>query len=136
MLIDSHCHLHFPQLFTNIESILKEAEAAGVNLMLTVSTNKDDFHKVIELSSIYSNIYGSIGIHPCHTTDNIIELDELEQNLSHPKIIAIGETGLDFYHTPYNEQNQMDSLIIHIEASRRNNLPLIIHSRNSSEKQK
>ena len=125
--VDSHCHLHYEGLFQNIDAILKECKDHKIGLLLCVSTDTEDFKKI---SSFIDNdiVYQSIGIHPLnahkYTDDQIREyLDGL-----YPKVIAIGETGLDNFRAPLNPE-QISSFRIHIEHALKYDLPIIMHNR-------
>lgn len=133
MLVDSHCHLNYPQ-FSDLPAVLERADAAGIKLMQTISCKRSDFAEVIALCESDPRIFGSIGIHPHeaeHHTD--VTVDELCEHASHPKIIGIGETGLDYYYEHSPRELQQKSFLVHIEAARRTGLPLIVHTRDADE---
>ncbi len=133
MLVDSHCHLNYPEL-SDLDAVLREAENAGVGLMQTISCKRSDFDEVIALCERDERIYGSIGIHP-HEAENHtdITVEELVKRASHPKIIGIGETGLDYFYEHSPREIQQRSFRIHIEAARQTGLPLIVHTRDADE---
>lgn len=130
MLIDSHCHLNFPELKENLPEIVKRARAEGVSLMQTICTNISDLPEILEITDSYPNIYASVGVHPNEVQD-VITADELICHAQHKKIIGIGETGLDFYYEKSDRNKQIESFIAHIEAARATSLPLIVHTRNA-----
>jgi TatD DNase family protein len=133
MLIDSHCHLNYPE-FADIGAVIARAKAADVQIMQTISTKRADFAIVKQLAEAHPEIYCSIGIHPHEAEPHEdITLEELLEEASHPRVIGIGETGLDFYyeHSPRIAQELLFRR--HIEAGRRLNKPVIIHSRDADE---
>lgn len=133
-MIDSHCHLDQPPLINDLASIINRSKEAGLEKLLTISTSNESFKKILDIIELDSIIYGTFGIHP-HETDN--ELLTKEQILSkfknNKKIIGVGESGLDFYYNNSNKVNQITSFERHIEASLDLNLPIIVHSRNAEE---
>lgn len=133
MLVDSHCHLNYPE-FSDLAAILARAKEHGVGLCQTISTKRSDFDDVTAIIEAHDEVYGSIGIHPHEAEKHPdITVEELVTRASHPKVIGIGETGLDYYyeHSPRAEQQQ--SFRIHIEAARQTGLPLIVHTRDADE---
>lgn len=133
MLIDSHCHLNYKEICDNLEFYLQEMEKSQVSHALCVGTRPDNLDIVVNIASRYPNLFASVGIHPDEKLDNFKLTHEFFlKYLSNPKVIAIGETGLDYYHTEYdNRAYQHERFILHIEAARHNKLPLIIHTRES-----
>lgn len=133
MLVDSHCHLNYPE-FADLPAVIARAKEAGVGLMQTISTKRSDFAVVKRLAEEYPEIYCSIGIHPHEAEPHEdITLEELLKEASHPRVIGIGETGLDFYyeHSPRVAQEALFRR--HIEAGRILNKPVIVHSRSADE---
>lgn len=133
ILVDSHCHLNYPQL-ADLPAVLQRAEEAGVKLMQTISTKQSDFAEVREIAQQNRTVFCSIGIHPHEAeTHAQLTLKELIAEASHPKVIGIGETGLDFYyeHSPRDIQERL--FRIHIAAGRELGLPVIIHTRDADE---
>jgi TatD DNase family protein len=132
MLIDSHCHLDFPELKGEIEAVLTRARDVGVGLMLTISTRVRRFDKVLALAEAHDNVFCSVGTHPHHAAEEpnvtIAELAELAQ---HPKVVAIGEAGLDYYYDNSPRDMQKKSFRTHIGAARETGLPLVIHARDA-----
>ena len=133
-MIDSHCHLNFESLSKDISNIIKRCYENGVTHLLSINTRPKEFESHLDLIKDYNNIYISYGIHPEHI-DNESKLSfiEIEKVIENPKLIAFGETGLDFYHSIQYKQKQIEIFESHIEASKIYNLPLIIHQRNSEE---
>lgn len=132
--IDSHCHLNFPQFKDNLDEIIKRATNSGVKKMITISIKLSQINDLEYISNKYSQVYNSVGIHP-HECINYkdLSIDDLLQYTKNPKCVGIGETGLDFYYenSPKNLQSNIFSL--HIDAARRSNLPLIVHTRNADK---
>jgi TatD DNase family protein len=130
MLIDSHCHLDFPELETELDAVLARARSAGVGAMVTISTHVRGFDTLKAIIEAHPNIFGSIGTHPHNAAEERgITAAELVKIARHPKVVAIGEAGLDYHydHSPRDVQKQ--SFRTHIEAARETGLPLVIHAR-------
>ena len=131
-MIDSHCHLDHEPLYSNLVDVIKRSKDIGVKKLLTISTSLESFARVKQIVNKDEIIYGTIGIHPHETKNNQIDTDFIVNNLKeNKKIIGIGETGLDFYYNNSEKSSQMDSFRIHIEASLKTNVPIIIHSRDA-----
>lgn len=134
MIIDSHCHLTFEDYEDELDTVIQNAIQKGVGMILNVATNKDEYASLIGTLERYPFIYGAFGIHPDSIDpDNIITLDELLDLLHHLKIIGVGETGLDYHYETIDRKYQQQSLYVHIEAARRTQMPLIIHTRDADE---
>jgi TatD DNase family protein len=134
MLIDSHCHLDFPDLATQREAVLARAEGAGVGLMLTISTRVRRFSDLLEIVEPHGNVYCSIGTHPHHAAEERdITLEEIVKFTRHPKVAAIGEAGLDYHYDNSPREEQKRSFRTHIAAARQTGLPLVIHARDADE---
>jgi len=133
MLVDSHCHLNYPAL-ADTAGIVARAHAAGVTVMQTISPQRSDFAAVKQLAESYPQIYCSIGIHPheAEPHEDISE-DELLREASHPRVIGIGETGLDFYYEHSPRKAQTELFRRHITVARQLDLPVIVHSRSADE---
>ena len=132
MLIDSHCHLDFPELTSDESGVLARARTAGVAGMLTIGTRLDQFERVRAIAERHDNVWCSVGVHPHEAKEEGQRTpDRLIEATRHPKVVGIGETGLDFYyeHSPRGEQ--AESFRAHIAASRQTGLPLIVHTRNA-----
>ena len=131
-MIDSHCHLDHEHLFSDLPNIIKRSKAAGIKKLLTISTSLESFSKIKKFIDIDEMIYGTMGIHPHETDKDIVTSSSIVNNLSeHPKLIGIGETGLDFFYNNSDKYKQIASFNEHIEAAIKSNVPLIIHSRNA-----
>lgn len=133
MLIDSHCHLNYPEL-ADTAGVVARAKEAGVGLMQTISTQRSDFAQVKALADTYPEIYCSIGIHP-HEAEPHEDISEAElmAEANHPKVIGIGETGLDYYYEHSPRKAQQELFKRHIRVARQLDLPVIIHSRKADE---
>lgn len=148
MLIDTHCHLDFPDFQDELDSIVSRAREAGVERIITIGTTLASSHQAIQLSETYPEIFAAIGVHPCHVdswTDSCA--DQLAELSRHPKVVAIGETGLDYHHMPAPEefadedeyQNRLESIkalqkrafTAQCQVAEREGLNLVVHQRNS-----
>jgi len=129
-LIDTHCHLTFEQLADDIEAVLARSVTEGVTGWLTVGTDPQQNRKAIELAWKYRNMYAAVGIHPhdAHdvTAETLIELKELAQS---EKVVALGETGLDFHYNFSNPSDQKRAFAAQLKIAKELNLPVIIHCR-------
>ena len=133
-MIDSHCHLDHEPLFSDLPNILKRSKNIGIEKLLTISTSIESFDRVSRIVERDEMIYGTIGIHPHETKDNNITSDFIIKNFNkNPKIIGIGETGLDFFYENSDRDYQIKSFETHIEAAIATNAPLIIHSRSAED---
>ncbi len=133
MIIDSHCHLDYEPLYSNISEVIKRANAVGVKYLLTISTTDESFKKILNILENHKNVFGSYGIHP-HESKNYknINISKINENVNKNKnIIGIGETGLDFYYNHSDKKIQMDSFIKHIHACQESSKTLIVHSRSA-----
>ncbi len=134
MLVDSHCHLDYEVFSEDFSQMLARAKDNDVRLMQSICTKIVDFPKIKKLIESYPQIYGSIGIHP-HEVDEHpeISVEDLLEYTKHPKIIGIGETGLDLYYNHSKAEKQQEYFIRHIEVAIKSKLPLIIHTRNADD---
>ncbi|KQW81577.1 LuxR family transcriptional regulator [Devosia sp. Root413D1] len=132
MLIDSHCHLDFPELAADRAGVLARAKAAGIDGMVTISTRVKRFDEIKAIAEENAEVWCSVGTHPHHADE---ELDILTEDLvrlsAHPKCVAIGEAGLDYFYDNAPKEAQETGLRRHIAASRLTGLPLVIHSRSA-----
>ena len=128
-LVDSHCHINFPELSTNIGSVLAQMRDNEVVGALCVSVNLADFPQVLALAEQYPNIYASVGVHPDYEDVEDPDVAHLASLAQHPKVIAIGETGLDYYRLKGDLEWQRSRFRTHINAAREAGKPLIIHTR-------
>ena len=133
MIIDSHCHLDYSNLYDQLDDVVKRAEYNQVKYMLTICTTLESFEKIKLIVEKYKNIYGTFGIHP-HESKKYTYIDsKFIYNIKrkYNKIIGIGETGLDFYYNHSDKKIQKKSFIEHISAASQLNIPIIVHSRNA-----
>ena len=132
MLIDSHCHLDFPELAGDETAVLKRARTAGVAGMLTIGTRLDRFEKVRAIAERHDNIWCSVGVHPHEAKEEGQRTpNRLIEAANHSKVVGIGETGLDFYYEHSPREEQAESFRAHIAAARQTGLPLIVHTRDA-----
>ncbi|MEM8851329.1 MAG: TatD family hydrolase [Pseudomonadota bacterium] len=133
-ITDSHCHLDFPQFADELPDIVARAAEAGVHRMVTICTKLRQAPQVRALSEAHAPVYWAAGTHPMSVADEpMAKVDQLVELATHPKMVGIGETGLDYHYTADTKVVQQDSLRLHIEAARRTGLPLIIHSRDADD---
>ena len=133
-MIDSHCHLDQEPLFENIHEILNRSKKVGLSKLLTICTTLESFKKIKKLVELDEIIYGTFGIHPHESKNDLINKGLIIKNVKeNKKIIGVGETGLDFFYNNSEKEIQKTSFISHIEAAIDLDLPLIIHSRNAEK---
>ena len=133
-MIDSHCHLDHEPLFANIPEVLKRSKENGVKKILTICTTINGFTNIKDILKIDDIIYGTFGIHPHETETNVVDKSTIVKNIKqNPKLIGVGETGLDFYYNHSKKDNQIKSFKEHIEAAIDIDLPVIVHSRNAEK---
>ena len=132
MFVDSHCHLNYKGLVEQQVDVLARARESGVSAMLNISTRECEWDDVIGLAEQESDVWASVGIHP-HEADQHVGMDcaKLVEKSAHPRVVAIGETGLDFYYDKSDRAQQCTGFREHIEASRETGLPIIIHTRDA-----
>jgi TatD DNase family protein len=132
MFVDSHCHLNYKGLVENQADILARARDSGVSAMLNISTREREWNDVIGLAEQEKDVWASVGIHP-HEADQHVGMDcaKLVAKSAHPRVIAIGETGLDYYYDKSDRAQQCTGFREHIKASRQTGLPIIIHTRDA-----
>ena len=134
MIIDSHCHLDYEPLINNIDQVLLNAKKENITNLLTIGTSLESSKKVLEIVNKYPNVYGAIGIHPNSTTGNLDKLDEiLMLKKKNKKIIAFGETGLDYFYNRSEKKDQIIAFEKHVEFSISEKIPVIIHTRNADD---
>ena len=133
MFIDSHCHLDFPELSERLPDILATMKTNRVERALCVAVDLPDFPRVLKLAEAYPHLYASVGVHPDYQDTPEPTVEQLVNLSQHPKVIAIGETGLDYFRLTGDLEWQRDRFRVHIEASRLTGKPLIIHTRAASE---
>jgi len=133
-LVDSHCHLNYEGLVEEQDAVLARARQAGVKAFLNISTRQSEWHDVVATAEREPDVWASIGIHP-HEADQHADLGEaaLVEAAEHPRVIGIGESGLDYYYDRSDRAVQRSLFRTHIEVSRRTGLPLIVHTREAEE---
>ena len=131
-LVDSHCHLDFPTIYSDLNNILERATDVGVGMLINISVKMNTFENVQKIAEQFPHIYCSIGIHPNEVYESI-KSDQLIKLAARPKVIAIGETGLDYHHDKTLCTIQRKSFREHIAASKSTGLPLIVHTRNADK---
>lgn len=139
MLVDSHCHLNFPEFTSDLDAVLARAQENGVGIVLTVNTKLEQAKDLQDIADQYPQVFCSVGVHP-HDAANYVDgyegdtlYNQIKMFAKHPKVVAIGETGLDYYYNNSPRQNQISSFQDHIRASVDLNLPLIIHTRDADD---
>ena len=134
-LIDTHAHLDYPHLHEQLDDVIARADAAGVKQIISIGVKLSNSHKPKEIAERYENIWCSIGIHP-HEAENeplSCDLDAIRQAADHPKVVAIGEAGLDYFYDNAPRDRQAQSLRAQITIARELGLPIIIHARDADE---
>ena len=134
MLVDSHCHLDFPDFAEDLDGIVSRARTAGIGRMVTISTRVRKLDQLLAISGRYDDVYCSVGTHP-HNADEEdgISADELIALTQHPKVVALGEAGLDYFYDDGSPEAQARGFRAHIAAARATGLPLVIHTREADE---
>ncbi|MCE6950552.1 TatD family hydrolase [Cereibacter sphaeroides] len=133
-IVDSHCHLDFPDFEGELPGIVARARAAGVTRMVTICTRLRHEPRVRAIAEAFDGVFYAAGTHPMSAAEEpMATVEELVALAAHPKFVGIGESGLDYHYTPESRGAQQESLRIHIEAARRTGLPLIIHARDADE---
>ena len=130
ILVDSHCHLDFPDFAADLDAIVERAAAAHIACIVSISTRVRRFDKLLEIAERFPNVYSSIGTHPHYAHEELdVTVEELVERSRHPKVVAIGEAGLD-YHYDYSPRDaQKIGFRRHIAAARATGLPLVVHAR-------
>ncbi|MDY0874255.1 TatD family hydrolase [Dongia rigui] len=133
-LVDSHCHLDFEDFGSDFDAVLARAKESGVARMLTICTRVTKFEQVLKIAEASDNIRCTVGIHP-HEAENEPDVDvaRLAELAKHPKVVGIGEAGLDYFYDKSPRQRQQEVFATHIEASRVTGLPIVVHSRDADE---
>lgn len=134
MLVDSHCHLDFPDFAAERDAIIARAREQGVEILITISTKVHKFAEIRAIAESYDNVFCSVGTHP-HYADNEPEIttEDLVKFTNHPKVVAIGEAGLDYFRNNSSVEGQERGFRRHIAAARETRLPLVIHAREADD---
>jgi TatD DNase family protein len=131
-LVDSHCHLDFPDLSGDLDAVVARAQAAGVSPLVTISTRVRRHAGILAITERFPDVYCSVGTHPHHAEEEPdVGAEELIARTRHPKVVAIGEAGLDYHYRRSTPESQAKSFRSHIAAARSTGLPLVIHSRDA-----
>lgn len=135
MLIDSHCHLNYPALVKQRDAVVARAREAGVEKLLCACTMMKGFNEILDAAKAYGEVVGSVGVHPHHCTEEgeVVTARDLLKYTSDPKVVAIGETGLDYFYNYASPEEQQRNFREHILAATQTGLPLIVHSRDAEE---
>jgi TatD DNase family protein len=132
MLIDSHCHLDFPDFASELDAVVGRAEAAGVRRMVTISTRVRQADSLIAIAERFPAVFASVGTHPHHADEEAdITAEDLITRAKHPKVVALGEAGLDYFYKKSTPEAQAKGFRVHIAAARATGLPLVIHTRDA-----
>ena len=134
MMVDSHCHLDFPDFADDLDGIVGRAEKAGVGRMVTISTRVRRLPGLLAIAERFPNVYASVGTHPHHAHEELdITAEDLIARTSHPKVVALGEAGLDYHYDNSPRDAQEQGFRTHIAAARATQLPLVIHTREADD---
>jgi len=133
-VVDSHCHLNYGGLIDDLAGVIDRAKEAGVGCMLAINTKISEFDEVHNIAKEHDHIFATVGVHP-HEAENEpdIALEALLSRSQHPKVVGIGETGLDYYYDTAPRQMQIDNFTTHLRAARETGLPVIIHTRDADD---
>lgn len=134
LIVDSHCHLDYAGLVENLPAVLARADAAGVGLVLSISSRIRHAEKIIAIAEAHENVYCTVGTHPHNAHEELdIPVSELVRLAQHPKVVGIGEAGLDYFYDKSPRDAQMTGFRNHIAAARETGLPLVIHTREAED---
>lgn len=133
MLVDSHCHLNFPEFKQDLDLVIKNANDQGIKYMLTVNTRLSESLDIQSIAEANSNIFCSVGVHPHDSKDynDSSLIEKLKKHAMHPKVVALGETGLDYYYNNSDGKAQIDCFNMHLDTGIELGLPVIIHTRDA-----
>jgi TatD DNase family protein len=134
MLVDSHCHLDFPEFAPELDAVMARAKGAGVGICVTIGTKMAGFARVREVAERFDNVWCSVGIHPHEAEGELLaNAAPLIDATKHPKVVGIGESGLDYYYEHSPREAQKKNFRAHIAAARETGLPLIVHTRGADD---
>jgi TatD DNase family protein len=133
MLVDSHCHLDYPPMAEDLPGTLTRARAAGVGTLLTIGTKLRDFARVRAIAESNDNVFCSVGIHPHEAENEAADAAKLIELAHHPKVVGVGETGLDYYYDKSPREKQRENFRAHMRAAAEADLPLIVHTRDADD---
>ena len=134
MLVDSHCHLDFPEFASDLAGVVARARAAGVGVCVSISTEMKTFPKIRAIAESFPDVWCSVGVHPHEAEKELLSgSDALLAEAVHPKVVGIGETGLDYFYEHAPRAQQMENFRAHIAAGRQAGLPVIVHTREADD---
>ncbi len=134
MLVDSHCHLDFPEFAPELDAVVARAKDAGVGVCVSIGTRMDGFPRVREIAERFADVWCSVGVHPHEAEKELLDSPApLVEAARHPKVVGIGETGLDYYYEHSPRPQQIANFRAHIEAGRQTGLPVIVHTRDADD---
>ena len=134
MLVDSHCHLDFPEFAPELDAVVARARAAGVGVCVTIGTTLAKFPAVRAVAERFDDVWCSVGVHPHEAKDELLDGPaQLIEAARHPKVVGIGETGLDYFYEHSPRPEQIANFRAHIEAARETGLPVIVHTRDADD---
>ncbi len=133
MLVDSHCHLDYPDLAPDLAGVLARAATAGVGAMVTIGTRMAEFPRVRAIAEAHAQVFCSVGIHPHEAANENADTARLVELARHPRVVGIGETGLDYFYDKSPRPQQQANFRAHVAAAREAGLPLIVHTRDAEE---
>lgn len=134
MLVDSHCHLDFPDFANELDAVVSRARAADIGRMVTISTRVARHDQILTIAERFADVFCSVGTHPHHAHEELdLTADDLAARARHPRVVAIGEAGLDYFYRHSTPQAQEEGFRRHIAAARMTGLPLVIHSRDADD---
>jgi TatD DNase family protein len=132
MFVDTHAHLCYPEFADELPQVVERAAAAGVTRIVSIATDLTDARRTLSIAGEHAGVYAAVGLHPNSIPDSRLrDMKELRELASHPKVVAIGETGLDYYRSKDHAQEQKDLLWAHLELAKERNLPVVIHNRSA-----
>ena len=134
VLVDSHCHLDFPDFAPELDAVIDRARQAGLVRLVTICTRVRKFAQILAVAEAYEDVYCSVGTHPHNAHEELdVTVEELIDLTNHPKVVAIGEAGLDYFYKKDHAAAQAEGLRNHIAAARHTGLPIVIHSRDADD---
>ncbi|MFD2234002.1 TatD family hydrolase [Phaeospirillum tilakii] len=133
MLVDSHCHLDFPDFAAELDEVVARAERAGIGLMLSIGTHLSRHAAVLAVAERFASVYCTVGLHPHEAGNEEATAERLLALADHPKVVGLGETGLDYYYDKSPREAQRAAFRAHIAAARQSGLPLVVHTRDADE---
>lgn len=134
LIVDSHCHLDYEGMYENLPDVLTRAEAAGVGLVLSISSRVKNFEKIVGIAEAHENVFCTVGTHPHNAHEELdVSVAELVRLAQHAKVVGLGEAGLDYHYDNSPREAQMQGFRTHIAAARETGLPLVIHTREAED---